>query len=336
MEAYSRQMSLPEMGLEGQKKLNASSILVIGIGGLGCAALPYLAASGIQRIGMIDFDRIEASNLSRQTLFGHSDIGRWKVEVAEERLSALYPEVQFEPKVSKLTDQNAKEFIFDYDIILDGTDNLQTRLIINDTCYFLQKPWVYGSIYQWEGQVSLFLPNNPDYRSLFPEGTSEISCFNCSSSGVLGPFVGLIGTIQALAAIKWLAGIDENLAGKILLIDGKTWRFTLANFSPDNLNYEISYTQLKEWMINEKIQLIDIRKTNEKGNEDLGGDPFIEDSLIKNQKIVIYCQSGKRSFILMRQLRKEGYDAYSLEGGINALSMNQNRINRIGYADRIK
>lgn len=319
MEAYARQMSLPEMGLEGQKKLNASSILVIGIGGLGCAALPYLAASGIQRIGMIDFDDIEVSNLARQTLFGHSDIGRWKVEAAKERLSVLYPEVQFESKVSKLTDQNAKECIFDYDMILDGTDNLQTRLIINDACYSLQKPWVYGSISQWEGQVSLFLPKNPDYRSLFPEGSSEISRFNCSSGGVLGPFVGMIGTMQALAAIKWLAGIDENLAGKILLIDGKTWRFTSANFSPENLNYEVSYPQLKEWMIKEKIQLIDVRKPHEKENGDLGGDPFIADTLTKNQKIVLYCQSGQRSIIFMRQLRREGYDAYSLEGGINAI-----------------
>jgi adenylyltransferase/sulfurtransferase len=301
-------MSLPEMGLEGQHKLHTSSILVIGVGGLGCAALPYLAASGIRRIGMIDFDRIEASNLARQTLFGHSDIGRWKADVAEERLSALYPEVQFEPKISRLTDQNAKQFISDYDMILDGTDNLQARLTINDACSFLQKPWVYGSIYQWEGQVSLFLPKNPDYRSLFPEGTSEFSCFNCSSGGVLGPFVGLVGTMQALAAIKYLAGIDENLAGKLLLIDGKTWRFTSTNFGPGHLNYEVSSTQLKEWMVNEKIKFIDSRE------------PFIAGSLVKNQKIVVYCQTGKRSFSLMRQLRKEGYDAYSLEGGINAIN----------------
>lgn len=230
MEAYAKQICLPEIGLEGQRKLSASSILVIGVGGLGCAVLPYLAASGIQRIGMIDFDRIEASNLARQTLFGYNDIGRWKVEVAKERLSNLYPEVSFHSEIGQISHQNGDLFK-DYDLILDGTDNLQARLAINDACYRLQKPWIYGSIHQWEGQVSLFLPGNPDYRSLFPEGIFEPSLFNCSSGGVLGPFVGLIGTIQALIAIKWLVGIEDALAGKILIIDGKTWRSTVATIS---------------------------------------------------------------------------------------------------------
>jgi sulfur-carrier protein adenylyltransferase/sulfurtransferase len=317
METYARQMCLPEVGIEGQKKLNASSVLVIGVGGLGCAALPYLAASGIQRIGMVDFDRVEASNLARQTLFGPQDIGRSKVEVAQERLSALYPAVQFQPKVGQLTHQNARDFLAEYDLILDGTDNIQTRFAINDACAFLRKPWVYGSIFQWEGQVSLFLPGNPDYRSLFPEGTVEPPFFNCSSSGVLGPFVGLIGMIQALETIKWLAGIEDNLAGKILIIDGKTWRFSLANLSPPVPSDEISYSQLKKWMIEESIQFIDIREPHEKQNGDLGGVHLIPGSLTKNQKIVLYCQTGKRSLALMRQLRKEGYETYSLQGGVN-------------------
>lgn len=302
-DTYARQISLPEVGVEGQKKINAGSILVIGVGGLGCASLPYLAAAGIQRIGMIDFDRIEESNLARQTLFSFKDIGRWKVEVAKEHLLALYPNTHFQQEICQLTHQNAQDLLSNYDIILDGTDNLQARLAINDACKLLQKPWVYGSIHQWEGQASLFLPKNPDYRSLFPEGTTEPSLFNCSSAGILGPFAGLIGTIQAIEAIKWLADIEDNLAGKVLIIDGKTWRMTLTDFLPSTDNYEIPYSLLKKWMANESIQVIDARKP--------------EGILSKNQKIVVYCQSGRKSMILMRQLRKEGFEAYSLQGGIN-------------------
>jgi sulfur-carrier protein adenylyltransferase/sulfurtransferase len=321
-EEYAQQIGLPEMGIEGQKRLNASSILVIGIGGLGCAALPYLAASGIQRIGMIDGDLVEASNLPRQTLFGYADIGRWKVDVAKERLSSLYPEVDFRSEKCGLNSQNAQDLLFDYDLILDGTDNLQTRLAINDACGLLQKPWVYGSLYQWEGQISLFLPGNPDYRSLFPEGDTDSTCCNCSSGGVLGPFVGLIGMVQALVAIKWLAGIEEDLAGKLLIIDGKRWRFTVAHLSSPLLSptYEISYSLLKKWMLNESIQLVDVREPYEKQNGDLGGMPFTPGSLSKNQKIVLYCQSGKRSFRAMRQLRREGFEAYSLEGGVDTVA----------------
>lgn len=319
-EAYCRQISLPEMGSKGQQKLNSSSILVVGVGGLGCSILPYLAASGIHRIGMIDFDQVEISNLARQTLFGYADVGRWKVDVAKERLSILYPDICFETKRCRLTTQNAQNFLFSYDIIIDGTDNFETRLVINDTCFVLQKPWVYGSIYQWQGQISLFLPGNPDYRALFPEGDSMSPFVNCSSGGVLGPFVGLVGMIQALAAIKWLAGIEEDLAGKILIIDGKTWRFTLANLSNSTSvsNYEISYALLRKWMIKEFIQLVDVRESYEKQYGDLGGISFIPDSFKKDQKIVVYCQTGIRSFEFMHQLRRAGFDAYSLEGGINA------------------
>jgi sulfur-carrier protein adenylyltransferase/sulfurtransferase len=319
MEAYERQMSLPEMGLEKQKRLNASSILVIGIGGLGCAALPYLAASGIHRIGMIDCDRVEASNLARQTLFGKRDIGRWKVEVAKERLTTLYANVLFQEKICQITHRNAQELIAEYDLIIDGTDNLQSRLAINDASFSLQKPWIYGSIQQWEGQIALFLPTLSDYRSLFPEGPSTHSLCDCTSGGVLGPFVGLIGAIQALEAIKWLAGIEENLGGKLLTIDGKTWRFKLAHFASLKLDYEISYIQLKKWIFEEPIQLIDVRDPHEKQNGDLGGTHLASTPLNRAQKVILYCQSGRRSLTLMRQLRKEGFEAYSLQGGVNAV-----------------
>lgn len=303
MEAYAQQMCLPEIGPEGQKKLCGSSVLVIGIGGLGCTALPYLAASGIQRIGMIDFDKIETSNLARQTLFGYSDLGRYKAETAKERLSSMYPEVFFQSEISRFDNLN-ENLLCSYDIIIDATDNLQTRLAINDACRALQKPWVYGSVHQWEGQVSLFLPQNPDYRSLFPHGTSEAPIFNCSLGGVLGPFVGLVGSIQALEAIKWLANIEENLSGKLLLINGKTYRCNMVDLVPP-ISYEIPYDLLKEWMSKGPVQLIDVRESN------------ALNSLNKNQKIVLYCQTGQRSLVTMRQLRKEGFDAYSLEGGVS-------------------
>jgi adenylyltransferase/sulfurtransferase len=307
IETYARQISLPEIGLEGQRRLSTSSVLVIGVGGLGSAALPYLAASGIKRIGMIDFDRIERSNLARQTLFGERDIGRCKVEVAREHLVALYPEVDFQAKICQLTSENAGGLIFDYDIILDGTDNLEARLAINDASSSLQKPWIYGSIHQWQGQVSLFLPKHHDYRSLFPKGSFEPPLSNCSSGGVLGPFVGLIGAIQALEAIKYLVGLQETLAGKLLLLDGKTLRSTVVHLSPPSPSYEISYSQLKRWMLEESIQLIDARE------------PFTSTSFTKEQKVVVYCQRGKRSLAFMHQLRGEGFEAYSLEGGVNAI-----------------
>jgi sulfur-carrier protein adenylyltransferase/sulfurtransferase len=289
--------NFPEIGIEGQRKLIASSVLVVGIGGLGCAALPYLAAAGIKRIGLIDFDKVEKSNLERQTLFGHSDIGRWKVQAAKEKLAKMYSEVLFEAEILQMTPQNVLHCFSAYDLILDGTDNLQARLTINDACRLLRKPWVYGSAAQWEGQVALFLPGNSDYRSLFPEGDMKPS-INCSSGGILGPFVGMIGMMQAVEAIKWLAGVDGTLAGKILTINGKTYRFFLANVAPQVVSYQVHYSLLLEWLAKEPVQFMHVSETYS--------------ALNKKQKVVVYCETGQRSIQRMRQLRQEGFDAYSL------------------------
>lgn len=315
---YSRQICLPEIGPQGQEKLQGSSLLVIGIGGLGCAALPYLAAAGIGRIGMLDFDRIESSNLARQTLFSQSDIGCFKAEIAEKRLHSLYPHIHFEKILNRLTAQNAEELIAPFDVIIDATDNLEARLAINDTCITLQKPWVYGSLQQWEGQVSLFQPKSPDYRTLFPEGIHEKALPNCSFGGVLGPFAGMIGMIQAIEAIKCLLDMEDNLSGKLLLINGKTWRMNLVSFAEKAPRFEISYSEFLKWLEKEPVQLVDVRESYEKVNGDLGGISFCKKSLHKNQKIVLYCQSGVRSLAAAERLRKDGYDAYSLEGGVNA------------------
>lgn len=305
METYKQQIGLPEIGIEGQMKLLDSSVLVVGVGGLGCAALPYLAASGIQRIGLVDFDKVEASNLARQVLFGPLDIGRHKVEVAAERLSQSRSSVH--QSVCQLTADNAKELILPYDIVVDATDNLQARLAINDACRCLQKPWVYGSIDHWAGQVALFAPGQPDYRSLFPEGTSVYSPLNCSAGGVLGPFVGLVGAIQAVETIKSLTGIQDNLAGKLLLIDGKTWRMSVVGLTVRESNFEISYAQLQAWMSQETLVLMDARE--------------MQATLPANtrQKIVVYCQSGRRSLELAHRLRQQGFEAYSLQGGVGSV-----------------
>ncbi len=314
LQKYIRQMSLPEMGLEAQKRLIGSSVMVVGAGGLGCACLPYLAASGISRIGILDFDRVELSNLARQTLYSTSDVGQFKVEVAKKRLQLMYPEVNFEIKKERLTTHNAQKILSKYNLIIDGTDNLEARLAINDN----RKPWVYGSIYQWQAQVSLFLPQNPDYRTLFPDGPPSSTPLNCTTGGVLGPFVGLIGTIQALTAIKWLAGIEENLANHLLLVDGKKWTFKLMQLSPTP-NYEISHSLFQEWMSQGDIQLIDVREAHEKENGDLGGELLTRATLKEDTKIVLYCQSGRRSLTWANRLRAQGFEAYSLEGGVNSV-----------------
>lgn len=299
MENYNQQI-LPEIGLEGQRKICASSVLLVGAGGLGCAVLPYLAASGIQRIGIIDFDLVEKSNLARQILFTIHDIGRLKVDAAAERLS--HSKAMLQKFSYQLNKDNAKELISAYDIVLDATDNLQARLAINDACGSLQKPWVYGSIDQWEGQVALFTPGNPDYRQLFPEGMPGYTPLSCSAGGVLGPFVGVIGTIQATETIKYLAGVKDNLSNKLLLIDGKTWRMSVIGLGLDEPSIEITHNQLQTWMAQEAIILLDARL------------PL--DALPNSkEKIVCYCQSGQRSLALAQRMRQQGFEAYSLQGG---------------------
>lgn len=320
-ELYSRQIRLPEIGLEGQRSLTHASLLLVGIGGLGCAALPSLAAAGIGRIGLVDDDLVELSNLPRQTLFGPSDLGKNKAQTALERLSPLYPHVQFIALPTRLTPSNAKELIHSYDLVLDATDNSASRYAINDACRSLRLPWVYGAIERWEGQVSLFQAPGPDYRSLFPEERTEPEC-TCSQGGVLGAFVSLIGSIQACEAIKWIVGLEETLRGKLLRINGKTWRSTLLSLSPPSAaSWELSFPELQQRL--STIHLIDVREPHEKLYGDLGGllipfDQFSIDHFNSSLPIVLYCQHGIRSALLAQRLRRAGYEAYSLAGGVAA------------------
>lgn len=223
---YSRHLILPEVGMAGQKKLMASSVLVIGAGGLGCPISLYLTAAGIGRLGLVDFDVVDRTNLQRQVLYGESVIGVQKVEAAIERLKDLNPGVEIETYSVKLTSENALQIMSDYDIIVDGTDNFPTRYLTNDAAVILGKPYIYGSIFRFEGQVSVFLsrPFNgfdrgPCYRCLFPAPPPPGAVPSCAEGGVLGVLPGIIGTIQAAEAIKLILGIGEPLIGKMMLID---------------------------------------------------------------------------------------------------------------------
>ncbi len=226
---YSRHLSIPEFGMEGQKKLKAAKVLAVGTGGLGAPMLQYLAAAGVGTIGIVDFDKIEASNLHRQVLFGASDVGRSKVEVAKERLQEINPHIDIQVHNVRLTSENALEIIENYDVIADGTDNFPTRYLINDACVMLDKPNVHGSIFQFEGQLSVFNyvdeegQRGPNYRDLFPEPPPPGLVPSCAEAGVLGVLPGIIGCLQASEVIKIITGIGEPLAGQLFLFDAQNF-----------------------------------------------------------------------------------------------------------------
>jgi adenylyltransferase/sulfurtransferase len=220
MSRYARQISLPELGSAGQEKLRRASVLIVGAGGLGSPAALYLAAAGIGTIGLVDFDRVDITNLHRQILYGTSSIGRPKLDAARERLEDLNPEVRVVTHDARLTSQNALDILRPYDIVVDGTDNFATRYLVNDACLLLGKPNVYGSILRFDGQVSLFCTSDgPCYRCLYPEPPPPHLVPSCAEAGVLGVLPGVIGSLQATEAIKWITGAGQTLAGRLLLFD---------------------------------------------------------------------------------------------------------------------
>ncbi|MGQ0563030.1 MAG: molybdopterin-synthase adenylyltransferase MoeB [Gemmatimonadota bacterium] len=236
LQRYSRHIALPELGLEGQKKLKRGSALIVGAGGLGSPVALYLAAAGVGRIGVIDFDRIDATNLQRQVLYGTSDVGREKVAVATQRLRDLNPAIDVVAHNTKLTSANALDILRAYDVIIDGTDNFPTRYLINDACVLLGRAYVYGSILRFDGQVSVFdARRGPCYRCLFKEPPPPGLVPNCAEGGVLGALPGIIGSLQALEAIKLIGGVGEPLVGRLLLFDGLTmkWRELRLKKNPD-------------------------------------------------------------------------------------------------------
>lgn len=231
---YSRHLILPEVGLDGQKKLKRARVLLVGVGGLGSPAALYLAAAGVGTLGLVDFDVVDATNLQRQVLHGTSAIGKRKLDSARDRIEDLNPNVKVEAHETPLTSRNALEIIRTYDIVVDGTDNFQTRYLVNDACVILGKPNVYGSIYRFEGQSSVFATGDaPCYRCLFREPPPPGLVPSCAEGGVLGVLPGIVGTIQTTEALKLILGIGESLAGRLLLIDALRMRFRTLNLRKD-------------------------------------------------------------------------------------------------------
>ena len=305
---YNRHIIIPEFGLLSQQKLKAAKVLVIGSGGLGSPALLYLTAAGVGTIGIVDFDRVDDSNLQRQVLFGVQDIGEPKVEAAKKRLLGLNPHVRFHVYQTHLNSSNALDIIKDYDVVADGTDNFPTRYLVNDACVLLGKPNVYASIFQFEGQVSVFnyrddkgIPG-PNYRDLYPTPPPPGLVPSCAEAGVLGVLPGIIGSMQALEVIKIITGVGETLSGRFFLFDALRFESRIFNIKKrqDNplngenpsihslIDYEqfcgmkpveekpikeISVRQLHEWQMHgEKFQLIDVREPHEYQIVQIGGE----------------------------------------------------------------
>ncbi|UFP92927.1 molybdopterin-synthase adenylyltransferase MoeB [Gloeobacter morelensis] len=226
LERYSRHLILPEVGLEGQKKLKAASVLCVGTGGLGAPLTMYLAAAGIGRIGLVDFDVVDASNLQRQIIHGTSWIGKPKIDSATDRLQEINPHLQIDRWPVRLSSENALDICRDYDLIIDGTDNFPTRYLVNDACVLLGKPNVYGSIFRFEGQSTVFhYEDGPCYRCLYPEPPPPGLVPSCAEGGVLGILPGVIGVIQATEAVKIILGIGTTLKGRLMLYDALNMKF---------------------------------------------------------------------------------------------------------------
>lgn len=232
---YSRHIILPEIGLEGQERLKGSRVLIVGAGGLGSPAALYLAAAGVGTIGLADFDRVEAHNLQRQIMHGTADVNTPKTASGAKRIADLNPNVHIVPHEQGVQPDNAVEMFSDYDVVLDGSDNFSTRYLNTDAAFLAGRPLVYGSIFKFEGQVSVFDPHagGPCYRCLFPEPPPPGAVPNCAEAGVLGALCGTIGSIQALEVIKYITGVGETLSGRLMVFDALSMNFRAINLRKD-------------------------------------------------------------------------------------------------------
>ncbi len=232
---YARHLTLNEVGVEGQSQLKAARVLLIGTGGLGSPLGLYLAAAGVGTLGLVDFDVVDASNLQRQILHGSKDVGRPKVDSARDRLSDINPHVHLEIHETRLTASNAMEILANYDVIVDGTDNFPTRYLVNDACVLLKKPNVYGSIFRFEGQVSVFHPaeGSPCYRCLYPDPPPPGTVPSCAEGGVIGVLPGVVGSLQATEVLKLILGVGKTLRSRLLLFDALGMRFREMQLAPN-------------------------------------------------------------------------------------------------------
>ncbi len=340
LERYSRHIVIPEVGIEGQKKLKASKVLIIGAGGLGSPLCLYLTAAGIGTIGIVDFDEVSFSNLQRQVLYTGEDVGMPKAGTAKQKLEALNPNVELITYDAKLTSGNALEILKEYDIVADGTDNFATRYLVNDACVFLHKPVVYGSILRFEGQVSVFdSANGPCYRCLYPEPPAPGDVPSCAEGGVLGVLPGIIGSIQANEVIKYLLGKGELLTGRLLMLDSLAMKFKelkykknpdcpvcgsnpsitelidyeefcnqkINNKMAENSNWEITVEELKEKIDKgEKFTLLDVREVYETEIASIGGTLISINSLV--EKIdEIPCSKDEELIVYCRTGHRSGH-----------------------------
>jgi Dinucleotide-utilizing enzymes involved in molybdopterin and thiamine biosynthesis family 2 len=323
LKRYNRQILLPEIGIEGQQKLKAAKVLVIGAGGLGSPVLLYLAAAGVGKIGVIDHDTVDESNLHRQVLFNTNDIGKSKADTSVNKLQLLNPHIDFVSYPFKITLDNADSIVQDYDLVVDGSDNFPTRYLVNDTCVALNKPLVFGSIFKFEGQVSVFNYNGGgNYRSLFPEPPPAEEVPNCDEGGVIGSLPGIIGSYMANETIKLICGFGELLSGKLLIVNVLDNSSLILNTgkntdaaAPVKLGkkkYEVidleTFEQLKT--NDPSLFLIDVREDFEFEEHNIGGHNFplyeLNDhwnSIPEDKGIVLCCTSGLRSKIAYNLLK---------------------------------
>jgi adenylyltransferase/sulfurtransferase len=360
MSRYARHLTLPEVGPEGQAKLKAGSVLIIGSGGLGSPVGLYLAAAGVGRIGIVDFDRVDYSNLQRQIIHGSGDVGRAKVDSAAESIARINPLIEVDKIDQAFTSDNALAIAEDYDIVVDGTDNFATRYLVNDVCVLLNKPNCYGSIFRFEGQASVFAHGDgPCYRCLYPEPPDPGVIPNCAEGGVLGVLPGIVGTIQATEAIKIILGVGVPLAGRLLLLDALEMRFRQLRIDRDpncpvcgdhpTITAPIDYDQFcgtppagaaqSPWDIepaelkrrietHSPLTVLDVREPSEFEICNLGGllIPLGElaerlGELDRSKPIVVHCKLGGRSAKAVQMLRDAGFDdVVNLKGGIQAWS----------------
>ena len=357
LERYSRQLVLPEVGVEGQRRLKSSKALVVGVGGLGIPASTYLAAAGVGKVGIIDQDVVEVSNIHRQPLYSEGDAGRRKVDVARERLHETNPNVVVEAYAARLDRTNAMEVIQGYDVVLDCTDNFPTRYLVNDACVMTGKPDVYASVFRFDGQSSVFAAKaGPCYRCLFPVPPPPGAVQDCAESGVMGVLPGLMGTIQAAQALNILLGNGRALVGRLLLFNGSEMKFDEVRVRKDPgcpvcspspriselIDYdefcglgrkrerqeELGPSELKRLLDSGAgVVLLDVRQPYERQLCSLPGSKHIPlgdlaaraGELRREDELVVYCHVGIRSASAVSLLKSLGFGkARSLAGGIRA------------------
>lgn len=335
---YSRHLKLPEIGESGQEKINAARVAVVGAGGLGCPLLQYLAAAGVGHIGIFDGDTIALSNLQRQVLYRPQDVGQSKALVAATLLREQNPLIEVTAFPEYLQRDTILSFLEDYDIVVDGSDNFDTRYLVNDACVILGKPLVFGSIYRFEGQVSVLNHRGgPTYRCLYPE-PGELAA--CSEAGVLGVLPGITGTLMAAEVIKLCAGIGDPLSGRLLLFDALSMVFNVFSFSlrPENAaidalpdtTYVCETDEIDPaalFPLEEDAVLIDVREVSEYEEENIGGKNIplseLENRLTdipRNVPVYVHCQSGVRSRTAVRLLQDHGFrNVVQVRGGLAAI-----------------